>query len=88
MGAAQLRPAGTLENWLTERYCLYTVFSGSVYRAEIHHQQWPLQNAEAEIQLNTMALAARIPLPDENPLLHFSKKLQVLIWPLHKVISV
>ena len=80
----QLRPPGSLEHWLTERYCLYTVSGGNVYRSEIHHPQWPLQDAEAEIQMNSMAAAARIVLPSAIPLLHFSKKLEVLIWPLNK----
>lgn len=81
----QLRSPGTLEYWLTERYCLYTVVHDLIFRAEIHHEQWPLQEAEADITENTMASAAGIPLPEKAPLLHFSKKLQVLIWPLRKV---
>ena len=81
----ELRSPGTLEHWLTERYCLYTVSGGSVFRAEIHHQQWPLQDAEAEMQENTMAQAARISLPNTAPLLHFAKRLDVLIWPLTKL---
>jgi uncharacterized protein YqjF (DUF2071 family) len=81
----QLRSPGTLEHWLTERYCLYTVSGGSVYRSEIHHEQWPLQDAEAEIQENTMAAAAGITLPNSAPLLHFAKRLEVLIWPLGKI---
>ena len=81
----RLRPPGTLEHWLTERYCLYTVSKGSVYRAEIHHEQWPLQDAEAEIAENTMAWAAGIHLPDIAPVLHFAKKLDVLVWPLRRL---
>jgi len=80
----ELRSPGTLANWLTERYCLYTVYRNSVFRAEIHHQQWPLQDAETEISENTMAIAAGIKLPEVPPLLHFSEKLLVLIWPLKK----
>jgi uncharacterized protein YqjF (DUF2071 family) len=80
----QLRTRGHLDHWLTERYCLYTVAKSTIYRAEIHHEQWPLQDAEAEIETNTMASAANIKLPQVPPLLHFSKKLQVLIWPLRK----
>jgi len=83
--APQLRPPGTLEHWLSERYCLYAVAKSSVFRAEIHHAQWPLQNAEAEIPVNTMASAAGIRLADVPPLLHFAKNLRVLIWPLRKV---
>src|SRR5436309_10836117 len=47
---------GSLEEFLAERYCLYTVDErGRLYRAEIHHAPWPLQPAEAAIALNTMA---------------------------------
>jgi uncharacterized protein len=84
VGSARLRPPGSIENWLTERYCLYTVAHKTVYRCEIHHPQWPLQDAQAEIRKNTMAAAAGIHLPATVPLLHFSKSLQVLIWPLKK----
>ncbi len=80
----QLRDPGTLEHWLTERYCLYTVIRNSTYRAEIHHAQWPLQDAEAEISINTMASTSRIDLPQIQPLAHFSKRLEVLVWPLKK----
>ena len=80
-----LRKPGTLEHWLTERYCLYTVRKSIVYRGEIHHQPWPLQDATAEITQETMAQAAGITLPDSPPLLHFSKLLKVLIWPIRRV---
>jgi uncharacterized protein YqjF (DUF2071 family) len=82
--AMELRKPGTLDHWLTERYCLYTVYKQKVYRGEIHHAPWPLQDASAEISLNTMASAARIPMPDRTPLLHFSKYQEVLIWPLRE----
>jgi uncharacterized protein len=80
-----LRERGSLEHWLTERYCLYTVASGRVYRGEIHHQPWPLQDAAAEIEANTVASAAGISLSSVPPLLHFARRLEVLIWPLRKV---
>jgi hypothetical protein len=31
---------------------------------------------------NTMAAAAGIELPDAQPLLHFSRYIKVLVWPL------
>jgi uncharacterized protein YqjF (DUF2071 family) len=72
----------TLEYWLTERYCLYTVHAGATYCCDIHHRPWPLQNAEADFQMNTMAAAAGIALPNTSPLLHFARLQEVLIWPL------
>jgi uncharacterized protein YqjF (DUF2071 family) len=72
---------GSLEAFLVERYCLYTVDSaGRPSRLEIHHAPWPLQPAECEVRVNTMASAAGIPLPDEKPLLHFAKRLEVVSW--------
>ena len=78
------RDKNSLEHWFTARYCLYTVHQGEVYRCDIHHLPWPLQDAEALIEQNTMATAARINLPNTEPLLHFSKRLDVLIWPLRR----
>jgi uncharacterized protein YqjF (DUF2071 family) len=83
--AVELRAAQTLDTWLTERYCLYTVWRNRVYRGDIHHARWPLQDAEAEIERNTMASAAGVKLPDTRPLLHFSKRQDVLIWPLQRI---
>ena len=78
------RQPGSLEHWLTERYCLYTVHRDTVYRGEIHHAPWPVQDASAKIRANSMASAADIILPDINPLLHFAKHQDVLIWPLER----
>ena len=76
---------GSLEHFLTERYCLYSVYQANTYRAEIHHVPWPLQNATATFAVNTMATAVGITLPDSEPLLHFARRLEVLIWRLRRV---
>jgi hypothetical protein len=81
----QLRDRGTPEHWLTERYCLYTVHRGRIYRGDIHHLPWPLQDASADFPKNTMAAAANVTLPHRAPLLHFSRQQEVLIWPLARV---
>jgi hypothetical protein len=83
-GPVQLHAPGTIEHWLTERYCLYTVHRGNVYRGEVHHEPWPLQEAKAEIEINSMATAADITLPETPPLLHFARQLDVLIWSLRR----
>jgi uncharacterized protein YqjF (DUF2071 family) len=78
------RPAvpGSLEHRLAERYCLYSLGEGGEpLRAEIHHPPWPLQPAEAMIESNSMAPPGVV-LPDEEPLLHFSRRQDVLIWAL------
>ena len=74
---------GSLEHFLTERYCLFTVDHDSrAYVADIHHPPWLLQQAEAEIRVNTMADAAGVPLPGMSPLLHFARRQDAVAWPI------
>ena len=47
---------GTLEYFLTERSCLYSVNrAGQPIRANLHYVPWPLEEAEAEIERNDLA---------------------------------
>jgi uncharacterized protein YqjF (DUF2071 family) len=74
-------PSGTLDAFLTERYCLYsTDEDGGLYRAEIHHAPWSLQQATASFEKNTMALASEIYLPNKKPLLHYARSQETLVW--------
>lgn len=77
--------SGSFDEWPTERYCLYTVARGRVYRGDIWHPPWPLQRAEAEIAVNTMADPLAIRLPEVAPVLHFAQRQAVKIWPLRRV---
>jgi uncharacterized protein len=73
---------GSLESFLTERYCLYTLDEqGRVHRGEIHHPPWPLQRAEAVLSTNTMAVPLGLTLRGD-PLLHFARRQEVLLWPI------
>ncbi len=75
---------GTLENFLTERYCLFTVHGGRLSVGHIHHLPWPLEIAEAEIRLNELPAAHGVVLPDRPPVLHFARELHVYIWGLEQ----
>jgi uncharacterized protein YqjF (DUF2071 family) len=77
---------GSLDEFLTERYCLYAVDSAfKLLRLEIHHPPWPLQPAEAHIAENTMAAAAGLQLPSIAPLLHFAKRQDMVAWAMHRL---
>ncbi len=72
--------SGSLDRWLTERYCLFARDRrGTLRSGDIHHAQWQLQPAEAEIRSNTMAEPLGLELPGE-PVLHFARQLDVLAW--------
>ena len=74
--------AGSLEEFLTERYCLYTEDGGRLYRADIHHPRWDLQRGKAVIDLNTMSPLPRL---DEGPHVLFSPRQDVVVWPLQEL---
>ena len=85
IGSVQTPKPGSLEHFLTERYCLYTVDKDfRARRLEIHHWPWSLQAAEATIAVNTMAEAAGIRLPSTAPLLHFVRRQDMVAWPLRE----
>lgn len=72
---------GTLEHWLTERYCLYAQSpAGQLYRAEVHHRPWPLQGADAEITRNDLLVPHGIELSGPPTLVHFSRQIDVVVW--------
>jgi uncharacterized protein YqjF (DUF2071 family) len=80
-GPPFLATEGSLEYFLTERYCLYHVDHGGVpYRLEIHHPPWSLEPAQGVFHRNTMAEVNGIALPDREPLLHFVKRQDMVAW--------
>jgi uncharacterized protein YqjF (DUF2071 family) len=77
--------AGTLEFFLTERYCLEAEHNGRLYRSRIHHQPWPLQNAELNSLSSTLIESHGLPTPADDPILHYAEKISVDIWPLRSI---
>jgi hypothetical protein len=80
LGAPRAPEPGSVEHFLVERFCLYAEYGGRLFRAEIHHRPWPLEEAEASIDLNTMP-------PDgigvdAEPVTHFSRRQDIVIWSL------
>jgi uncharacterized protein YqjF (DUF2071 family) len=85
-GPVAYAKAGTLDQFLTERYSFFTTnASGDILRGDISHEPWPLQPAEAEFIENGLTLPWKIELPDIQPVLHFSKCLEVRAQRVRRV---
>ena len=77
---------GSLDGWLTDRYCLYSADrAGQVFRSDIDHERWPLQSAEAEIRVNTLGDGWGIEMKGPPASLHFAKALDVRAWWVERV---
>jgi hypothetical protein len=77
---------GSLEHFLCERYCLYSATHQRLYRADIHHLPWTLQQASADLERNTMAQTVGLDLPSVADAVHFSRTLKVLVWAPERLI--
>lgn len=76
-------PKDSFEIWATERYCCYSRDKNDhCYRCEIQHLPWPLQKAEIEIIQNDIS---DFDLGEQHPSVLYSKKLEVIAWPLKKL---
>ncbi len=85
-GATYQSSAGSLEHWLTARYCLYSANkAGQVYCGEIDHLPWQLQPATAEFSSNTVAQGIGIQLRSPPETLHYSNQIAVKAWLLTRV---
>jgi uncharacterized protein YqjF (DUF2071 family) len=79
---------GSLEHFLTERYCLFTPRGRGIAVGHIHHLPWPLEPAEADIRRNDIPAVHGIVLPTRAPILHFARELEVYLWPIRQDIAV
>ncbi|WP_407538348.1 DUF2071 domain-containing protein [Deinococcus radiomollis] len=76
---------GSLEDWLTSRYVLYSADRhGQVFRGDIHHEPWPLQRAEARVAVNTLSEQIGMKLEGEPHLL-YSQRLDVRAWLIQRM---
>jgi uncharacterized protein len=74
LGEPAAAQPGTLEQFLVERYCLYAAHG--TLRADIHHAAWPLQAAEASVEVDGIA---PVPLEGE-PIFHYVGRQDAVIW--------
>ncbi len=92
-GPAERAAPGSLVEWLTERYCLYSASpSGRLFRGEVAHEPWRLHPVEAEIAEDSLIRAAGFDLTTAAgarggvaPIAHFSRELSVVAWWLRSL---
>jgi uncharacterized protein YqjF (DUF2071 family) len=79
-GPVQPAAPGSLEHFLTERYCLFARGPRGLLRGEIHHGPWPLQPGIAELDNCRMTPWLAGDLRGPPPLVHLAERLDVHSW--------
>lgn len=85
VGEAFQAARGSLLEFVTDRYCLYSADRrGRLFRCEIDHGPWLLRNAEAAIEVNSMAASFGLDPASEDsrraPMLHYAARQSVVAW--------
>lgn len=85
LGPAAPATPGSLDHFLTERYCLYAGDDrGRLWRGEIDHGPWPLQPAAWQVRELDMTRLIDVPLVGE-PRLHYVRSIDVRAWTNRQV---
>lgn len=86
LGPPSTSEEGSLEAFLTERYCLYAASrTGRLFRGEIDHPPWPLQRAEVELGRCELHSPVTNEALEGDPVAHFAGDLQVDAWTLERL---
>lgn len=79
-GPSCVAEAGSLEQFLVERYCLYAVHRGRLVRGEIMHEPWRLSPVELDLRDNDMARLLDVQLPGEPVSACMADAIDVAAW--------
>jgi uncharacterized protein YqjF (DUF2071 family) len=70
----------SLAFFLVERYCCFAVEGRTIYQIRIYHHPWILEDADATVHSSIVISSLGISEPVSEPLVHYSKSLDVQIW--------
>lgn len=80
IGDVYVAESGTLDYWLTARYCLYSAKGTAIYRCDIDHCPWPLQPANADVHINDVGQGFGFNHRSAPPLVSYAESLTTHIW--------
>lgn len=83
-GDAYFPAKDSLASWLLERYWLWTYKRGALYRGGIHHKQWDIFQAKADISGESLFPFAHEHDIASPELLHYAAARRVLFWRVKK----
>jgi uncharacterized protein len=81
-----IRNSCPLDAWLTERYCMYVATrKNKRLRGEIHHERWPLQEAQSAIAENSLGEPFGFQLSRVPDRVHYCAGIDAIAWSFERV---
>lgn len=74
----------TLPAFLTERYRFYTRGSDALYRGDVDHEPWTLQEGRADVRTNTLFATNGFADPGGEPVCHYAPGIEVRAGPVRR----
>jgi len=74
----------SLEEFLVERYVLYSQRGGQLFRGRVYHEPYALQSARVSMLRETNLQAAGFSRPDSEPHVLYSRGVSVEVWDLER----
>jgi len=80
---------GSLEEFLFERYCLYTLHNNRLRIAYTHHNPWSFRKAKADVISNTLAESYNLGIIDvlQPDFVHMSDGVVVHTYSIEDVVT-
>lgn len=72
--------SSTFDKWLVERYHSWSKWKNSLFRIDIEHLPWQLQQVHINIESNTIAPFVKESIQGIQPIAHYSKSKQAKIF--------
>ncbi len=82
IGPVEPAEPGSLEDFLAERYVLYSTHRDGLRRGRVHHTPYPLRRAALDTLDETLLAASGIRRPDDEPLVHYASGVRVEVFGL------
>ncbi|BCM89625.1 hypothetical protein IAD21_01472 [Abditibacteriota bacterium] len=83
-GSSRQSEPDSLEEFLVERYVLYSQRGKQLFRGRVFHEPYPIQGAKVQSLRESCLRAAGFKRPDQKPHVLFSRGVDVEVWGLEK----
>lgn len=84
MGEEQVSPPDSLEEFLVERYVLYSKRGSQMFRGRVYHEPYRIQKAQVTSLRENCVQAAGFARPTTSPHILFSRGVDVEVWAVER----